>query len=68
MQQSVDYLTALARREGIFDESFTAYPNYALSTYKGGQLYGSANAARLRAIKGQVDPNGVMDLTGGFQL
>lgn len=68
MQTSVDTLVAVAKSEGIYDESLTAYPNYALSTYKGDQLYGSANAARLRKIKAEVDPNGVMDLTGGFAL
>lgn len=68
MQQSVDTLKAVAKAEGIYNDASPAYPNYALSTYKGEQLYGAANAARLRAIKAQVDPNGVMDLTGGFVL
>ncbi|KAL8818331.1 MAG: hypothetical protein Q9191_007964 [Dirinaria sp. TL-2023a] len=68
IQQSVNTLTAVAKREGIYDASLTAYPNYALSTYTGDQLYGSANAAKLRQIKAAVDPNGVMDLTGGFKL
>lgn len=68
MQQSIDTLTAVAKREGIYDATLTAYPNYALSTYTGDQLYGSTNAARLRKIKAQVDPKGVMDLTGGFKL
>ena len=64
----MNHLAAVAQSEGIFDPSAPAYPNYALSTYKGDQLYGPANAARLRAIKAQVDPNGVMDQTGGFTL
>lgn len=68
MQQSVDFLTAVAKREGIWDPELTAYPNYALSTYSGNQLYGSANTARLRKVKAAVDPRGVMDLTGGFRL
>lgn len=68
MQQSVDYLTAVAKREGIYDASLTAYPNYALSTYTGDQLFGPTNAARLRNIKAAVDPQGVMDLTGGFKI
>ena len=68
MQQSVDTMIAVAKREGIYDAELTAYPNYALSTYGGDQLYGPANAARLRGIKAQVDPQGVMDLTGGFRL
>lgn len=68
MQQSVDTLKAVALAEGIYNEDSTAYPNYALGSYKGEQLYGAANAARLRGIKASVDPNGVMDLTGGFTL
>ena len=66
IQESVDKLTQVAKAEGIFDAELTSYPNYVLGTYKGDQLYGSANAARLRGIRGQVDPSGVMDLTGGF--
>lgn len=68
MQQSLDTLAAVAKREGIYDAELTAYPNYALSTYMGDQLYGPANAARLRRVKADVDPKGVMDLTGGFRL
>lgn len=68
IQTSVNHLLDVAKAEGIYDADLTAYPNYALSTYTGDQLYGSTNAARLRAIKAQVDPNGVMDLTGGFTL
>ena len=68
MQQSVDYLRTVAIKEGIWDETGTAYPNYALSTYGGDRLYGSKNAARLRSVKASVDPTGVMDLTGGFVI
>ena len=68
MQQSVDYLKGVAQQEGIYNPDFTAYPNYALSTYNANQLYGSANAARLRGIRANVDPQGVMDLTGGFTI
>lgn len=68
MQQSVDHLTAVARAEGIFSDTEYAYPNYALSTYTGSQLYGPTNTARLRAIKAQYDPKNVMDLAGGFTL
>lgn len=68
MQTSVDTLTAVAKQEGIYDADLPAYPNYALSTYTGDQIYGSVNAGRLREIKAAVDPQGVMDLTGGFTL
>lgn len=75
MQASIDYLKSVAVREGIYagetpgkEETLVAYPNYAPKTYKGAQLYGSKNAERLRKIKADVDPMGVMDLTGGFTL
>ena len=68
IQDSVTQPLAVARAEGIYGSDLTAYPNYALSTYTGDQLYGAANAARLRTIRAQVDPLGVMDLTGGFTL
>ena len=68
IQDSVNQLLAVAKAEGIYSPDMTAYPNYALSTYTGNQLYGAANAAKLRAIRVQVDPTGVMDLTGGFTL
>jgi hypothetical protein len=66
MQQSIDYLTEVAKAEGIFTEDAYAYPNYALDTYTGPQLYGPTNAARLREIQTMYDPNGVMQLAGGF--
>ncbi|CCG85154.1 Predicted protein [Taphrina deformans PYCC 5710] len=65
MQTSIDTLTQVAMDEGIYAAD-PAYPNYALSTYSGAQLYGETNAARLRDIKAAVDPDGVMDLAGGF--
>ncbi|KAK6600126.1 putative FAD dependent oxidoreductase [Botrytis cinerea] len=68
MQQSIDHLTEVAKREGIFSEDQYAYPNYALSTYGGAQLYGPTNAARLREIQSKYDPNGVMLLAGGFNI
>lgn len=67
MQTSIDHLTQVARDEGIYSGD-PAYPNYALSTYAGAQLYGETNAARLRAIKAAVDPTGIMDLAGGFSF
>lgn len=66
MQQSIDHLTEVAKAEGIFTEDAYAYPNYALDTYSGAQLYGPTNAARLRKIQQKYDPNRVMQLAGGF--
>lgn len=66
MQQSVSYLTEVAKKEGIYSEDLYAYPNYALDTYSGNQLYGPKNAAKLRAIQAKYDPKKVMQLAGGF--
>ena len=63
----MDRLTAVAKQEGIWDPELTAYPNYALSTYGGEQLFGG-NVERLRAVKQSVDPDGVMELSGGFTI
>jgi hypothetical protein len=68
IQQSIDHLTEVAKAEGIYSEDTPAYPNYALSTYSGSQIYGAANAARLRDIREQYDPDGVMLLAGGFNI
>ena len=68
MQQSIDYLTEVAKAEGIYDPELYVYPNYALDTYTGAQLYGPENALRLRAIQSQYDPEGVMLLAGGFSI
>ena len=67
MKQSIDYLKEVAKQEGIWSENMFAYPNYAIADLTGDELYGPTNAARLRAIKAEVDPGNVMGLTGGFQ-
>ena len=54
--------------EGIYDTTSKAYPNYASASRTVEELYGDANSGRLRAIMKQVDPDGVMDLTGGFSF
>ena len=68
MKQSVATLKAVAEADGIFSPTFTIYPNYALFDTPAAELYGTVNAARLRAIRAQVDPTGIMDLAGGFQI
>jgi FAD/FMN-containing dehydrogenase len=68
IQQSINHLTDVAKAEGIYSEDIYAYPNYALDTYTGEQLYGPTNAARLRTIQAQYDPDGVMQLAGGFTI
>jgi hypothetical protein len=68
MQKSVDTLTEVAKAEGIWSEDNYSYPNYALYTYTGDQIYGPKNAARLREIQTRVDPYGIMRLAGGFEI
>jgi hypothetical protein len=68
MRGSLDRLKAVAAAEDIYDNSLTQYPNYALFDATGEELYGRANAKRLRKIRDTVDPQRVMDLAGGFVI
>lgn len=68
MQQSINHLIDVAKAEGIYNADMYAYPNYALDTYTGEQLYGPTNAARLRSIRGEIDPSNIMLLSGGFTI
>ncbi|KAJ0114975.1 hypothetical protein J7T55_001382 [Diaporthe amygdali] len=68
MVNAVSQLRDVARQEGIFDETSAVYPNYAINGTTAEELYGPANAARLRTIKASVDPEGVMNLAGGFDI
>lgn len=43
------------------------YPNYAIYDTPLEQMYGG-NLPVLHAIKEAIDPNGVMDLAGGFKF
>ena len=67
-QSTIARLTQVAMDEGIYNTTSKAYPNYASDSRTVDELYGSANAERLRTIRSQVDPDGVMDLTGGFSF
>ncbi|RAL65682.1 hypothetical protein DID88_005350 [Monilinia fructigena] len=67
MQQSIDHLIEIAKAEGIYSTD-PAYPNYALSTYSGPQIYGPTNTARLREIQDKYDPDRIMLLAGGFNI
>ncbi|KUI68345.1 Bifunctional solanapyrone synthase [Cytospora mali] len=58
----------VAVEEGIYSDSFTAYPNYAIAGTTAEELYGAVNAARLRTIKNSIDPDHVMELAGGFTI
>ena len=68
MVNAISELREVAIQEGIFDSSSAVYPNYAIAGTTAEELYGSTNAARLRSIKASVDPDGVMNLAGGFDI
>jgi len=66
MRDSLERLKEVAIQEGIYDDRFTQYPNYALASSTAEELYGLQNAARLREIREKFDPERIMDLAGGF--
>lgn len=68
MRESVQKLKQIAIEEGIYRDSFTTYPNYAIAGTTADELYGAGNAARLRSIRDRIDPDRVMDLAGGFSI
>jgi FAD/FMN-containing dehydrogenase len=68
MRESTQKLKQIAIEEGIYRDTYTAYPNYAISGTTAEELYGNQNAARLRTIRNQIDPDRVMDLAGGFSI
>lgn len=68
MRQTTDRLKQVAIEDGIYRDTYTRYPNYAISGTTAEELYGPQNAARLRAIRDQIDPDRIMDLVGGFQI
>lgn len=68
VKASIANIKQVAIKEGLFKDSFPVYPNYAIGDTTAEELYGTGNAARLRAIKASVDPNGVMQLAGGFSM
>ncbi|KAK5653719.1 hypothetical protein OQA88_8750 [Cercophora sp. LCS_1] len=68
MRASLGRLKIAAAEEGIYHDSFTQYPNYALASSTSEELYGALNAARLGEIRERIDPERVMGLTGGFKI
>ncbi|ROW05742.1 hypothetical protein VMCG_05184 [Cytospora schulzeri] len=65
---AIQNIKDVAVEEGLFKDSFTAYPNYAIAGTTAEELYGTANAARLKTIKNSIDPTRVMELAGGFDI
>ncbi|KAM7194430.1 hypothetical protein V8F20_007956 [Naviculisporaceae sp. PSN 640] len=70
MREIVDRLKTQAQEEGIYlnAETHPAYPNYSLFDEPIEEMYGSANAARLRTLRDKYDPERIMDLAGGFPI
>ncbi|KAI0257872.1 hypothetical protein BC834DRAFT_926933 [Gloeopeniophorella convolvens] len=67
LRESSDTVHAAALAEGQNVSDAAPYINYALFDTPVGLLYGE-NLPRLRAIKKEVDPEGVMGLAGGFKV
>jgi len=68
MRASLERLKAVAIKERIYGSHFTQFPNYALANTTAEELYGAHNAARLRKIRAETDPSGIMSLAGGFDI
>ncbi|EJD49108.1 FAD-binding domain-containing protein [Auricularia subglabra TFB-10046 SS5] len=65
-------LVARARGEGLIlpaDKGGSIYPNYALAGADSmAEFYGAEHLARMRRVRREVDPDGIMELTGGWKL
>jgi hypothetical protein len=68
VRQSLATLKEVAMDEGIYEDKFVEYGNYALADTSAEKLYGRHNAARLRDLRDEIDPERVMDLAGGFDI
>ncbi|KAH6839507.1 hypothetical protein B0I37DRAFT_408919 [Chaetomium sp. MPI-CAGE-AT-0009] len=68
VRQSLATLKQVAMEEGIYEDTFLEYSNYALSDTNAEKLYGVRNAERLREIRDAIDPDRIMDLAGGHNL
>ncbi|CAK1359615.1 hypothetical protein CB0940_05789 [Cercospora beticola] len=66
VRQSRDALVKVAQEERILHS--ISYSNYAQGSTPAQELYGPANAARLASIRNEVDPQRIMDLTGGYAI
>lgn len=67
LRKMSDAIQAFAVSQGQSQWDDIRYPNYALDDTPANLLYGS-NIPKLRQIQRDVDPNGVMGLTGGFKF
>ena len=68
VEESVKRLSAVAKAEGLLiDNPSAVYANDANANTPLVDIYGE-NLPRLRALKAKIDPEGVMDLAGGFKF
>lgn len=67
MKKSAAYLLKVAADEGQSVYPQIRYPNYSLQDTPLVELFGD-NLPALQALKSKVDPNRIMDLTGGFRI
>ena len=68
IKQSTQRIKEAAIRDGQLGVAEApVYPNYALSDTPLEDIYGD-NVTKLRMLKERVDPENVMELTGGFKF
>jgi hypothetical protein len=67
LHEGAQTIRNVALADGQDLSTAAVYVNYALFDTPLEEMYGG-NVARLRQIKSEVDPNRVMDLTGGFKF
>lgn len=65
-QSVIDRLRKVAIKENIL--SPLTYSNYAPTGTSADQLFGVENAARVRKVRDEIDPDDVMDLAGWFNV
>ncbi|KAK4446231.1 hypothetical protein QBC34DRAFT_331723 [Podospora aff. communis PSN243] len=68
MRASIEKLKQVAIEDEIYNDGFTQYPNYALAPATAEEVYGKDNAGRLSDIRRRIDPEGIMDSAGGFDI
>jgi hypothetical protein len=66
-KQSAEHLKREAIAEGQNIQDAALYPNYAIAGTGLEEMYGD-HLLRLREIRQRVDPDGVMDLAGGWKF
>jgi hypothetical protein len=67
IKKSAAYLLSVAAGEDPTVVPQIRYPNYAMADTPVAELYGD-NVPALQALRKQIDPDRVMDLTGGFRV